>query len=78
MTGYRSREERVNRLARYNSEAARGLLHSEEWREFMAREQAWFNSERNAEMEAQGGEEISPGVWLVPAPKKKRWLRFLT
>lgn len=38
------RESRVNRLARFNSEAGRGILHTPEWTAFMAEEQEWFNS----------------------------------
>jgi hypothetical protein len=66
-------EFRVNRLATYNSERGRGLLHKDEWVRFMQEEQEEWGKERFAEMAAQGGEEVAPGVWFVPAPPKKRW-----
>jgi hypothetical protein len=37
------RRWRIMRLATYNSERDRGLVHTDEWREFMAAEQAWFD-----------------------------------
>jgi hypothetical protein len=34
---------RIERLARYNAERERGLVHTEDWRDFMRAEQMWFN-----------------------------------
>jgi hypothetical protein len=34
---------RTRRLATYNSERMRGLLHSEEWKDYMREEQDWFD-----------------------------------
>lgn len=35
--------QRIHVLADYNSEVARGLVHTEEWRAKMAEEQRWYN-----------------------------------
>lgn len=77
MSELRDEEFRLNRLGCYNAERARGLLHTKEWQERMAVEQAWFDDCRERELRAQGGEEISPGLWLLPAPKKRWWQRGL-
>lgn len=66
---------RISRLARFNGEKARGIAHTEDWRDLMAGEQEWWNQRERAAMFEQGGEEVSPGVWLVPPPKKRRWWR---
>lgn len=34
---------RVERLGTYNAEVDRGIVHCQEWRELMAREQKWFD-----------------------------------
>jgi hypothetical protein len=70
---YESDEQRINRLARYNSEVAHGLVHTDEWRELMAREQEWFDQRERARMIEQGGKEVSSGIWHVPAPTRKHW-----
>ncbi len=36
---------RMTRLATYNAEVGRGLVHTEEWIEFMRKEQEWWNNE---------------------------------
>lgn len=43
----REREEtqRITRLATYNAEVARGVLHTAQWEYLMRREQEWFDSE---------------------------------
>lgn len=66
---------RISRLARFNGERARGIAHTEAWTDLMADEQEWWNQRQTAEMLEQGGEEVSPGVWLVPAARKRRWWR---
>lgn len=37
------RQQRISRLATYNSEVHRGLVHTPEWKAFMASEQVWFD-----------------------------------
>jgi hypothetical protein len=73
MRELRDVEFRIHRLATYNSEVHRGLVHTEEWQQFMGREQAWFNDQRKQELVDAGGYETSPGVWLVPRPKRRWW-----
>lgn len=34
---------RIHRLARYNAERMRGIVHTEDWKKHMNKEQAWFN-----------------------------------
>lgn len=40
------RRMRISRLAIYNSEKARGIMHTTEWKELMRQEQEWFDSWR--------------------------------
>lgn len=40
----RERVSRINRLATFNAEVARGLVHTDDWRGFMRREQEWFDN----------------------------------
>lgn len=70
-------ETRIHLLATYNSEVAHGVVHTDEWVACMAAEQEWFNKRQRDEMIAQGGEEVSPGVWMVPAPRKRRFWEVL-
>lgn len=70
-------ESRIARLGYYNGEVARGLVHTEEWKQHMREEQDWFDERRRHEMIDQGGEEVSPGVWLVPAPRRRRFWEVL-
>ncbi len=41
-------------LATYNSEVARGIVHTEEWKRLMALRQEQFNAEQHAWYERQG------------------------
>lgn len=41
--GILSDRYRIERLADYNGEVSRGLVHTPEWRTLMAIEQDWFN-----------------------------------
>lgn len=70
-------ESRLNRLATFNSERHRGIVHTEAWCDLMADEQEWFNQRQMAEMLAQGGEEVSPGVWMVPRQPRRRFWQVL-
>lgn len=72
-------ESRINRLATFNSERGRGILHTEAWLDLMADEQEWWNQHQMSEMLAQGGEEVSPGVWMIPRQdsKQSRFFRML-
>lgn len=76
MSYLRDEEHRINVLATFNSEVARGIVHTDEWREFMAIEQAWLDERNKREIIAAGGYETSPGVWLIPKPPKRRWWAF--
>ena len=38
-------DDRVNALANYHSEKARGIVHTPEWDALMADEQRWFDEE---------------------------------
>ena len=67
-------EWRISRLATFNSERARGIVHTDDWLALMAEEQEAWNRQQMAEMLAQGGEEVSPGVWIVPGKSSKRGL----
>jgi hypothetical protein len=44
-------EYRFAALAEYNTERARGIVHTEEWRKRMKKEQAKFDAEMRAELE---------------------------
>ena len=35
---------RIRVLATYNSEKARGIVHTDEWKELMKQEQKWFDN----------------------------------
>jgi hypothetical protein len=35
---------RVHKLAQYNAEVSRGIMHTDTWKEFMRIEQEWFNN----------------------------------
>jgi hypothetical protein len=37
-------QQRITRLATYNSEVHRGLVHTPEWKAYMAAEQVWFDA----------------------------------
>lgn len=39
----RDNADLITTLATYNSEVARGIVHTEEWKALMAEAQAWFN-----------------------------------
>jgi len=66
-------------LANYNSEVARGIVHTPEWKARMAVEQERFNANKVARIKAEGGEEVSPGCWIIPPrPQPKRWWQFGT
>ncbi len=41
--------QRVERLARYNSERDRGIVHTPEWQELMEREQDEFNRRQHTD-----------------------------
>ena len=45
-------------LAQYNSERARGILHTTEWQNQMAREQELFDAETRAHVAAHGVEIV--------------------
>lgn len=34
---------RIERLGQYNAERSRGIVHDDEWRDYMRAEQEWFN-----------------------------------
>lgn len=68
-----SAEHRISRLATYNAEVYRGIVHTDEWHEMMGKEQAWFDRRNRDELIAQGGKEVGRGVWLVPSEPKQRW-----
>lgn len=74
MRELRDEEFRINRLATYNAEVGRGLVHTEDWRWLMEREQTWFDDTRKQKLIAAGGYETSPGIWLVPKPKHRWWV----
>jgi hypothetical protein len=50
-TPYKSDPNRWHELAKYNSEVARGIAHTDEWREKMARQQAEFDTHYKHEEE---------------------------
>jgi hypothetical protein len=50
-------------LSTYNSELARGLLHTPEWKEKMAELQRDFDAWTRGQWEADGYHEIAPGLW---------------
>jgi hypothetical protein len=56
-------EVRVSVLARYNGEVARGIMHTREWKEKMAKEQEWFNEKRRRRLLAEGYTEYEDGLW---------------
>lgn len=73
----RNDDSRIARLAAFNSERGRGIVHTEAWCDLMADEQEWFNQRQMSEMLAQGGEEVSPGIWMVPAKPSRRFWQVL-
>lgn len=58
--GYRWHE-----LAEYNSERARGLVHTPEWVARMVIEQAMFDAEHEDAAREAGGIPVEGGGWLV-------------
>lgn len=56
-------------LAKYNSECARGIVHTEEYDKKMVSEQARFNEGLREKLLAQGGEDHGD-FWLVPSRAK--------
>ena len=56
-------EHRWDDLARFNSERARGIMHTLEWSEKMAQQQAVFDAELRAEADEKG--------WILVGGKEK-------
>ena len=69
-----------NALARYNSEIARGIVHTPEWDARMAQEQERFNRQQMDEWIAAGGHPLDPdnhdGAGVVPGSPPSRFERF--
>lgn len=72
-----SDDARLSRLATYNAEVYRGVVHTDEWHEMMGKEQAWFDQRNRDELIAHGGEEIRPGVWMLPKPRRRTFWQVL-
>jgi hypothetical protein len=68
-------------LATYNSECARGIVHTPEWVALMESEQRRFEEKRRAERIARGGYPDDPndpdGMWIVPSSPASAWSRFV-
>lgn len=58
--------EELTMLATYNSERARGILHSDEWKGYMAALQNKFDHANEAWSVDHGGERRSDGSWIYP------------
>jgi hypothetical protein len=67
-------------LARYNSEIARGIVHTPEWDALMAQEQERFDRQQQDEWIVKGGHPLDPddpdGAWMVPGPRFSLWERL--
>lgn len=61
-------DQEISELARYNSEKARGLLHTEAWTLRMRRQQARFNEQHNGPVLS-----VAPAV-VFGIPWWRRWL----
>ena len=71
-------------LATYNSERARGLVHTDEWNQRMAAAQAAFDAARRAEIHAEAAKARAAGATVVetesgglliipPRHRRRRW-----
>lgn len=70
-------------LATYNSERARGLIHTDEWHQRMARAQEAFDAARRAEIHAEAAkaraagatviETEGGGLLIIPPSYQPRW-----
>jgi hypothetical protein len=71
MFSWRRREpdNRWWRLATYNAEVARGILHTEEWKERMRREQDIFDAEQRRTVNVAPPPPPMPAVPIEPG----RW-----
>lgn len=63
-------EQKVDMLARYNSEAARGIMHTPEWKELMQELQRQFNQVQLRDIVEQVVEEDSKKPTVA---KRWRW-----
>lgn len=57
--------EEDHRLASYNSEVARGIMHTAEWQERMRVAQENWDQRIAASMQASGATPMPGGGWLV-------------
>lgn len=63
-------------LATFNSERARGLVHTQEWRQLMAVEQERFDKARVDDLIVRGFRPIGNGdVWVGPSSTRLPWWR---
>lgn len=64
-------------LAKFNSEVARGIVHTPEWVEKMRLEQERFNAEQETEWLARGAMRVGESLWMdVPYGKPSRWRKW--
>jgi hypothetical protein len=73
---------RIQRLANYNSETGRGLVHTRDWTYFMVKEQMWYDNDYMPHMWAERGYEPDPdskGPFIVYRKVKQSpwWRRLL-
>lgn len=73
---HRRMSEGDHQLATYNSEVARGLVHTDEWKERMRLQQSLWDSRLRMDMEDAGAVPVPGGGWmLVPQPEPPSWWR---
>ena len=58
-------------LAIYNAECHRGIVHTPEYDQRMADEQALFDAEREAELIADGYEPLADGGWIKIVKRRR-------
>lgn len=64
-------KEETTKLATYNSEVARGLVHTPEWVSYMAHLQKRFNQENDRWALAHGGIRMEGGGWMFVSGLRK-------
>lgn len=66
-------DQKVDMLARYNSEAARGIMHTPDWKERMAALQREFNAAQMRDLVEANSVSYSKVVQVPETPQRKRW-----
>lgn len=70
-------EYRYAELATYNSEVARGIVHTDEWKQRMRLEQELYDHGIEMRMRAIGAIRLGNGGWLMVPEARPSWWRRL-